>query len=82
MLLLTFLLVGSGFGQGDDADIIEWLKAKKELMQNLEDQLKNWVTWQNNIDSLEARLNDTVDKLERQKTEVDRLSQENEGKTH
>ncbi len=82
MLLLTFLgllSVEPGFGQRGDMNVSEWLKDKVELIKNLEDKLKYAERWQNNVEALEARLNATVDKLARQKAEVDRLNKENEG---
>lgn len=82
MLLLTLLgllSVEPGFGQRDDMDISEWLKAKMELMTNLEEKLKYAERRQNDVEALEARLNATVDELTKQKAEVDRLNKENEG---
>ncbi|XP_073331460.1 uncharacterized protein [Pagrus major] len=82
LLLLTILGLSfgePGFEQRDYMDTFEWLKAKVEFINNLEDKLKNVSGWQNDVDALEARLNTTVDELTRQKAEVDRLNKENEG---
>lgn len=82
LLLLTLLgifFVGPAFGQRDDMDISEWLRAQVGLIKNVEDKLKDSEKWQNDVEALEARLNATVEELTRQKADVDRLKKENEG---
>lgn len=82
LLLLTLLGLSfgePGFVQRDYMNTLEWLRAKVEFINSLEDKLKNVEGWQGDVDALEARLNATVDELTRQKSEVDRLSKENQG---
>lgn len=71
--------MGPAFGQRDDMDISEWLRAQVGLIKNVEDKLKDSEKWQNDVEALEARLNATVEELTRQKADVDRLKKENEG---
>uniref|UniRef100_A0A671XN66 Complement C1q-like protein 2 n=1 Tax=Sparus aurata TaxID=8175 RepID=A0A671XN66_SPAAU len=81
LLLLTLLGLSfgePGFVQRDYMNTLEWLRAKVEFINNLEDKLKIFDGWQSDVYALEARLNATVDELTRQKAEVDRLNKENQ----
>ncbi|XP_071315258.1 complement C1q tumor necrosis factor-related protein 3-like [Trachinotus anak] len=75
LILPGFLFVEPGFGQRGDMDISE---ANNKLIKNLQDKLKDIERQQNDVDALEARLNETVDELTRQKDELKTLKKENE----
>uniref|UniRef100_A0A3P8RNU7 C1q domain-containing protein n=1 Tax=Amphiprion percula TaxID=161767 RepID=A0A3P8RNU7_AMPPE len=67
LTLLGFMLVEPGFGQRAEMDFNEWMTANQEFIKNLEVNLKNVEQCKTDVEALDARLNATVDELERQK---------------
>uniref|UniRef100_A0A3P8RRJ1 C1q domain-containing protein n=1 Tax=Amphiprion percula TaxID=161767 RepID=A0A3P8RRJ1_AMPPE len=78
LTLLGFMLVEPGFGQRAEMDFNEWMTANQEFIKNLEVNLKNVEQCKTDVEALDARLNATVDELERQKAEMDKMKMENE----
>ncbi|XP_056156075.1 complement C1q tumor necrosis factor-related protein 3-like [Lampris incognitus] len=84
--LLLLAILGCQWGAGilqrrDDANIYEEQKeltAKIELLSCLEAKLNDTEKWRNDLNVLETRLNATIEELERQRAETNRLKEANE----